>query len=313
MAVADPACTYSLFGISFAADRQFDLPRAKSGDSLSFRLEQIASTADLNPAGDRVVQELADPWSTLRVLESGSIQIMWGDWLALSVTPDGRHVFYRLSGSTRDVSIEAYIANFAVSLALLVQGEETLHATVLMLGGTGIGLLGASGAGKSTLAAHLLGEGASLVTDDMLRLTWTGAQPFAEPGLPRLKLFEEAARRHFRHSPFDGNWNPLSRKFIYATDETGAGRQPLHSFVWLEPSGEFAPEGVSVRRLAGLELFRVLAGSTMNSKLQTSGRLARQLEYTRLLAETVPVFALLYPRRHDIFPEVVEILHRVLP
>ena len=248
-----------------------------------------------------------DDWLILRAFASGAMKLEWKDWLTLWVDPDGRTVHYRVREQTYPTAFEAYIANFAISAALLLQGEETLHSTVVAFEGCGIGLLGESGAGKSTLAAHLIGLGGELVTDDMLRITETDGVVYAEPGQPRLKLFEETARRHYPVGDNQGRWNPVSEKYLFDTDDLTRPRErrQLDVLLWLTVSETGQGDAVACQRLTGLELFKVLTGSTMNSKLQTPDRLARQLRYTKWVAGQLPVYALRYPRRHDIFPEVV--------
>ena len=231
------------------------------------------------------------------------------------VSPDGRTAKYRVEAKTYPTAFEAYIANFAISAALLLQGEETLHATVVQYKGRGIGLLGDSGAGKSTLAAHLLGLGADLVTDDMLRITETDGALFAEPGQPRLKLMKEAAERHFRGAADRGRWNPVSEKYLFDTHDLTSPRerQRLDLLVWLAPPHEAQPDAIHIKRVNGLELFRVLAGSTMNAKLQTPERLTRQLRFTEWVGARLPVYELRYPRRHDVFAAVVETIMDAKP
>ena len=297
---------FSLFDVAFTADLPLALPRGGPGTRKRFELR--------NGGGKRaacvekeVDLEVVEDWMTLRFLSSGHLELEWKDWLTLWISPDGADVQYRVQESTYPTAFEAYIANFAISAALLLQGEETLHSTVVQFEGLGIGLLGDSGAGKSTLAAHLLGLGGELVTDDMLRITETGGAVYAEPGQPRIKLFEETARRHYPAGLNRGRWNPVSEKYLFDTDDLTKPRERrrLDALLWLTEPIEGQPDAVTCERLAGLELFKVLTGSTMNSKLQTPDRLARQLRYTQWVAGKLPVYALRYPRRHDIFPEVV--------
>ena len=76
----------------------------------------------------------------------------WGNWFEILVSSDGQRVLCHNLSSMPLELFEAYLTNFAISAALLQQGEETLHATVVETGGRAVGLLGPSGAGKSTLA-----------------------------------------------------------------------------------------------------------------------------------------------------------------
>ena len=244
---------------------------------------------------------------TVRAFASGALESEWTGWLKLWLNPTGTDVQYRVNESTYPTAFEAYVANFAISAALLLQGEETLHSTVIVLDGIGIALLGSSGAGKSTLAAHLLGLGGELITDDMLRITAGVGGVYAEPGQPRIKLFEETARLHYPQGLDCGRWNPVSEKYLFDTDDLTRPRErrKLDGLLWLTDPAPDAPDAVTCERLAGLELFKVLTGSTMNPRLQAADRLARQLRYTQWVADRLPVYALRYPRRHDVFPEVV--------
>ena len=298
---------YALYNVAFSSDVQLALPPAPAELATRFEISEVWPDQP-RPSGDAVTQSVEDEWTALHIFASGAMEIEWKDWLTLRVSPDGRTVKYRVEEETYPTAFEAYIANFAISAAMLLQGEETLHATVIKYEGCGIGLLGDSGAGKSTLAAHLLGLGADLVTDDMLRITETDGALFAEPGQPRLKLMKEAAERHFGGAADRGRWNPLSEKYLFDTHDLTAprARQRLDLLVWLAPPDEKQPEVILLKQLAGLELFKVLAGSTMNAKLQTPDRLTRQLRYTEWVGVKTPVYELRYPRRHDVFTAVVE-------
>ena len=305
---------YFLYGVAFTSDVQLTLPQAPADHEIRIEISE-ARFGHLRPFGDAILQTVRDRWTALHLYASGAFEIEWNDWMTLRVSADGLTAKYRVEEMTYPAAFEAYIANFAISAALLLQGEETLHATVVRYQGRGIGLLGDSGAGKSTLAAHLLGLGADLVTDDMLRITEADGALYAEPGQPRLKLMKEAAERHFGGAANRGRWNPVSEKYLFDTHDLTSPRerQRLDLLVWLAPPDEARPDMVHIKQLAGLDLFRVLAGSTMNAKLQTPDRLTRQLRYTEWVGARLPVHKLRYPRRHDVFAAVVETIMGVKP
>ena len=292
--------------MTFTADLPLALPSAITGTAPCFELGMVDDSSATELV-DGVDHEIIEDWMTLRSYASGQLELEWKNWLTLWINPNGTDVRYCVRETAYPTAFEAYIANFAISAALLLQGEETLHSTVVRLGGVGIGLLGDSGAGKSTLAAHLLGLGGELVTDDLLRITQTGDVIYAEPGQPRIKLFEETAQRHYPAGLNRGRWNPVTEKYLFDTDDLTRPRErhQLDVLLWLTEPEPGQGDSVTCQRLAGLELFKVLTGSTMNSKLQTPDRLARQLRFTKWVAGKLPVYALRYPRRHDIFPEVV--------
>ena len=305
---------YTIFGVCFDADVALDLPEAPPADEPRFALREMVGPW---PAlgSKTIVQQEAEDWVEWRLFAGGHVEIEWKGWLRFRIDPDGKSVYYQVQEQTYPTAFEAYVANFAVSSCLLLQGEEFLHSTVVYWRGAGIGFLGDSGAGKSTLTAHLLTLGAELVTDDMLRLTEKKGKFYAEPGQPRLKLFEEAATFHLPASVNRGRWNPLSEKYLFDLGGSSEVRphRPLEALILLAPpqDGEEEQE-IRLRALAGLELFQTLTASTMNYRLQTPDRLARQFAFASRLANRLPVYALHYPRRHDVFPEVVRALEEAV-
>jgi hypothetical protein len=304
---------YSLFGVCFTSDIALELPEPLVGVPPRFDLR--AATGPWPPAdGATVVQEDSDDWIALRALSDGSLEIEWKEWLALWIEPRGRYVHYRHAGARYPTAFEAYVANFAISAALLLQGEETLHATVVAYRGAGLGFLGHSGAGKSTMTASLLARGAELVTDDMLRLTERDGKLWAEPGQPRLKLFKETALRYLPSMIDRGRWNPVSEKFLFDVSDPTELRAPrvLDALLLLAPPEDRDKPEIAIRRLGGLELFQTLTSSTMHRRMQTEDRLARQFAYAAHLSGKLPVYKLCYPRLHDLLPDVISILEEAV-
>lgn len=303
---------YTIFGVPFAVDVSLELPSANV-EQPRFSLSAAKGAWPPRDAG-QLIQSDCDGWLAFHVYESGDVEIRWGDWLYFWVDAGGKTVLYRVIEEEYPSAFEAYVANFATSVCLLLQGEELLHSTVVRYRGSGIGFLGASGAGKSTLTAYLLSKGAELVTDDMLRVSEREGELFAEPGQPRLKLFKETAQAYLPDMIGVGRWNPVSEKYLFDLAPPNEAReaQPLNALILLTGPIEGDEGRVKLRSLEGLELFRTLISSTMNSRLQTRDRLARQFAFAEALSEKLPVYALHYPRRHDIFPEVVEAIEEAI-
>lgn len=57
--------------------------------------------------------------------------------------------------------------------------DAVLHATSVAIDGHGVLIVGPSGAGKSSLALELIGLGATLISDDLTRVTSQGDIPVA--------------------------------------------------------------------------------------------------------------------------------------
>jgi hypothetical protein len=257
-----------------------------------------------------------EEWIRHTVLADGSVYMRVNDVFEAIVAAGGRRVASAKLGAVDDRTFEANLVNFALSASLTLQGEECLHATVVALNDGAVGLLGPSGSGKSTLSAFLLAQGASLITDDMLRATFVGNDVVAHPGPRRLKLFEDSAQRLLSDAAKEGSFNRLSRKMMYEpreTRETNPTGHSLAALFWVGEEGSPASDPqVSVRRLAGIEPVKILTGSTMNTRYTVPERLERQLRFAERMARAVPIFALKYPRDYAVLDEVAEAMHQAI-
>ena len=255
-------------------------------------------------------------WVHHSVLPDGCIYLKADGVLETVVSADGRWAVCRRSAGADDRTFESHLLNFILSTSLTLQGEEPLHATVVDIGGNSIGLLGDSGAGKSTMAAFLISQGATLVTDDMLRVLFRDGKAFAPHGPHRLKLFEETARRLLPQALEGAQRNAVSGKIMVRPPSSAAavdGPPPLAALFWLGDT-EFlpSPDSVSSSLLTGLDLAQVLIGSAMNIRLQEPDRLVRQLKFAQHLAQVVPVYSVSYARRFELLDRVArEMLARI--
>jgi len=265
-------------------------------------------------------------WVQHVVLPDGSVFMSVENVFEAVISPDGGKVVCRRLGDDDVVgdggvdqsSFEANLLNFVLSACLTLQGEEPLHATVVELAdGRAIGLLGLSGAGKSTLAAYLISQGAELVTDDMLRLKFAADGVLAYPGPYRLKLFEEAGRRFLPAATAHGQFNPLRGKVMVEPRPKAVPRRQATRLAALfhlgDPDERPPADGaVSASRLAGVHLAKALLSSAMDNRYCQTPRLARQIEFARRLAATLPVYALRYPRSFDAMAEIAGEIRRAL-
>ncbi len=253
-----------------------------------------------------------DGWIQHTLQADGAVHMKVGGLFEALISADGREVACRRLEAADAEAFEASLVNFVLVAALTLQGEETLHSTVVDLGGRSVGLLGPSGAGKSTLAASLLAAGAELVTDDMLRVAFSGDRILAHCGPHRLKLFEHEARRFLPETMPRGRLNPLSGKVVIepgGPPHRNREPRPLAALFWLD---EAPAVDVAARVLAGADLLKVLVASTMDVRYATPARLARQLRFAERLARVLPVYELRYPRNHSALASVAAEIRRVV-
>ncbi len=89
-----------------------------------------------------------------------------------------------------DQDLRTFLLGSAVGALLIQRGLLVLHGNALVKEGRAIVCLGHSGAGKSTLAFALMRQGWQLLADDLVAISPDGQ---VLPGIPRIKLWEDAA------------------------------------------------------------------------------------------------------------------------
>lgn len=238
-------------------------------------------------------------------LSDGRTYLQWPGRFEFLISANGREIGARaLRGGTVE-GFHTYLLGQALSFALIRQGLDPLHATVVTVDGGGAAFLGDSGYGKSSLAAAFLSAGHRLVTDDLLVLTEHGHELSAHPGPPRLKLYPAAARRLLPGA----SGVPMMRStpkllFRLKGSQVTSGPVFLRAIYVLAPPGRRRPTRVTIRRLAGRQACLALIRNTFNSSVLSPTRLAQQLALSATLATTVPVKAISYPRSFRELPAV---------
>ncbi|MSP75448.1 MAG: hypothetical protein EXR12_04870 [Rhodospirillaceae bacterium] len=255
-------------------------------------------------------------WVQHAVLDDGSVYMKADGAFETLISADGRTVTCGRLGDIDQRSFEANLLNFVMSASLTLQGEETLHSTVLDIDGRAVGLLGLSGAGKSTLAAFLISRGADLITDDMLRMKFAGGSLLAYAGPYRLKLLDEPGTGFLPGAVADGYFNSLSGKVMIQPRAAVPRRReptPLAALFHLDhPDDQPAVGAVTCARLGGVELARVIISSTMDTRYARPDRLTRQIEFAARVAEALPVYELRYPRSVEAMDDVAAEIRRAI-
>ena len=236
-------------------------------------------------------------WYDHALLQDGSVFVRWPGYCEFVVSPDGRTVACaELEESTAEW-FRTYLLGVVLSFALLKQGHEPLHATVVVVDGKGIAFFGDSGWGKSTLAASFLQAGHTVLTDDLLIIREVDGILYGYPGPSRIKLFLDVARRFQKEKITDEPTDPDSEKLILqlARHEVRDRPVPLHRFFFLdEPQNQ--ESGLSIRTLSPREAFLAVVGASFNRRVTSPDRLQRQFVAAREWSRRLPVRRISYPR-----------------
>jgi hypothetical protein len=222
-----------------------------------------------------------------------------GEALILVVNKVAR---YRIVGGTSvivqpepgvpDRNVRLFLLGSAFGALLHQRGLLPLHANAVEIDGKAIAFMGESGAGKSTLAAWFHDAGYRVLADDVcvIRFDETG-RPLACPGLPRLRLWQDAinlsgrdasnySRSYIGDHPFDKFDVPVP-----ASGPRGA-TVPLAALYELDTG-----EAFEITRLSALQGTEALFANTYRgSYLTATNGHKRHWESAVRLVQSAPVF-----------------------
>ncbi|MGZ9098409.1 MAG: hypothetical protein ACXW3O_01780 [Brevundimonas sp.] len=215
---------------------------------------------------------------------------------------EGREIVIDPAPGADAADVRLYLLGSALGLLSHQRGLLPLHANAFVSDGGAFAFAGPSGAGKSTLAAHFEQRGHTVLCDDLCVVGFDAeGRPEAWPGLPRLKLWGEAAaafglepRGLTRAVGGLDKWHvPMSRP---------ASRRPVR-FRRLYVL-ERAPEGEPgrIRRLRGQDAMAAVRGNTYRGRYVADMGLAdAHFRRCAALLEHIEVYAASRAWGYDVF------------
>ena len=215
---------------------------------------------------------------------------------------EGRVFCVPVPGTSPQAVRDLYL-NQVMPLIRGQQGEIVVHASAAAVAGEALGFAGATGRGKSTLAAAFASAGMPFLSDDGITLTRADGRYLAWPNRPSFRLWQDSQEAIGAWRAGDnGEGDEKVRVEANAAVPFQAEALPLRILYFLGPGDAPVPsfEVVPPRRaLAELMNHAFL--------LDVGDRRLLQLHFEKLagVAETVPCFALDYPRDYAELPRVI--------
>jgi hypothetical protein len=232
-----------------------------------------------------------DEWFHYTRLPDGSDYLRWSSLFEFLISPDGRRIAGRALTELPSEAFQTYLLGQVLSFALLKMGLEPLHATVAVVEGWAVDLLGNSGYGKSSLGAAFLHAGHRLLTDDLLLVKQGPYGFYAQPGHGRIKVFPEVAKA-FLEELAGTKMNPLTPKLVIplGRDRAEQSVKPLKVlYVLRPPTVQARSKRIRIRPFHPREGVLKVIGSTFNTVIRAPDRLARQFRLATQLAACVPI------------------------
>ena len=241
---------YSCFDFRFASEIPLgELTAAASDDArpiVTIRYGDLPDDLPDQAVGERYLQRHGDD-VLLRIPQVG-LYLMRG----------GREIVVAPFAGAAERNVRLFLLGSALGVLAYQRGLLPLHANAVVIDGKAYGFCGPSGAGKSTLAAHFAEAGYPVLCDDVCALSFDAdGRPLAWPGLPRLKLWQDAADRLGHDTAtLDRAIEGYDKYHVAIPSAAAPGPVPFARLYLLDRAGEGAP--ASITRLRGTQAMGVV-------------------------------------------------------
>lgn len=287
---------YACFDFRFASDIPLgELTTAAADDEreiVGIRLGEVADT----------LHGATEPQFGLQAIGDTALLIVPG--VGRYLIRNGREIIVSPETDASERNVRLFLLGSALGILAYQRRILPIHANAIVVEGGAYAFSGPSGAGKSTLAAHFAAAGFEVLCDDVCGVTFDpDGTPIAWPGLPRLKLWQDAARA-FGHDPaaldraIEGQ-----EKFHVAIDEThGVRPVPLRRLYTLARAEDGKP-GTIVRRKGSEAMGTVMTNTYRGEYLATLGLTAWHFARSAEMLRRIAVFEVSRAWGYDVFQQ----------
>lgn len=206
--------------------------------------------------------EVADPFSSFYIREN-LVLFKINETAIFSVQDGNKIIVSPLNGSEED-KIRLYILGTCMGALLLQRKVLPLHGSAIAINGKAYAIVGEREAGKSTLASSLINKGYSLLSDDIIPVTFNGDnRPIVIPSYPQQKLWQESLSEFgMDASQFKSLFERETKYAVPATEHFYPSPLELAGVFELIKS---ETENIKLRKVQGLERFHLLYKHTFRN------------------------------------------------
>lgn len=225
---------------------------------------------------------------------------------------NGRSVTVDVEEGCSERNLRLYLLGSALGILIHQRGLFPLHANAVVMDGVAVTFTGHSGAGKSTLAAWFSAAGHTVLSDDVCVIGFDAVRrPIVYPGLPRVKLWADAAKFHGHDiDALERIHDDLDKYQLGLPARPDQAAVPLAAVIRLSRAGE-QPAGL--RQLRGRAAVQLLMAETYRPQVVTALNL-KQAHFGHCVSIAAAVAVLDWTRKwgHEVFKAEVEQLIRQL-
>ncbi len=192
-----------------------------------------------------------------------------------------------------------------------LDGALVLHASGIVINHHAVAFLGPTGVGKSTLVASLCQRGFPLIADDCLALEITDQRIKVHPGYPSLRLWRDSAAQMAEMLPAVGpvaHYTDKRRVDVSANSVPFCDQLLPLAGAYVISSPDDSAQTIERSPLSPREALLAMLAGTFRLETGDPHLLVHDLDDYIEIAETIPFYALHYPRDYALLPAVHDII-----
>ena len=205
-------------------------------------------------------------------------------------------------------AMDYMVYGWAPRFIRVLRREFSIHASAVVIDGGAIAVMGPAMAGKSTTVVGLIRRGHPLLIDDVLPVDFHDGVPIVH-GWDRPIHLRESTADHFDVPHENLVVTPVETK-VQLRVPSHAASTPLRCLIELKPDAQ--AEGVTIRKLSGVEALRACMGNTNATGLSSAdGRGVDFFTWLTNLVNAVPIYQLTRPEAHWSLDSVLDEIEAV--
>jgi hypothetical protein len=225
-----------------------------------------------------------------------------------TIDVEGRRITVSSRHALDSDTLTHLFADQVLPRVLAHEGALVVHGGAVQIGPTAIAVVGRSGQGKSTLVASFGQSGHAILGDDALIVS-SLPPPTVSAVYPSLRLFPDSLDAVYTVSPevsAVAHYSTKRRVAVPARDDIAGSTLPLSAIFTLAPTP--LDGRIAVRKATPVEACMTIVEQTFALDPADPREMVRRFTAAAALANTVPAFAISYPRDYHRLPEVQDMI-----
>jgi len=246
------------------------------------------------------------------IVDQGTVTFQMPDAGVFRVSNGNQIIVSPYASAYGDI-IRLYILGTCMGIVLMQRSLYPLHGSAVVVNGKAYAFVGESGAGKSTLASAFAERGHTLLTDDIVALSFTESEhyPLVTPSYPQQKLWLQSLDAlGINHTDLRSIYGRETKYCVGMEDKYCSVPMRLAGIFELEKTEE---NGISIQKASKLASLQLLFQHTYRQFLIPKlSKTNWHFSFSSKLGERLPIYTLKRSSNEFSAPQLVDLILKTI-